>query len=77
MKAVIERPLSEATEGQTVSIVRINGGRGTRARLTTLGLLPNTPVMVVRNSRSGPFVVCVKNTKIAIGKSVVDKIVVS
>jgi ferrous iron transport protein A len=77
MEAVIERPLSEVSEGQTVNIVRINGGRGIRARLTTMGLLPNTPVMVIRNSRAGPFVVSVKNTKIAIGRGVVDKIVVS
>jgi ferrous iron transport protein A len=77
MEAVAAKMLSQIEEGQTVKVVRINGGRGLRARLTTMGLLPNTPVTVIRNSRAGPFVISVKNTKIAIGRGVVDKIAVS
>jgi Fe2+ transport system protein FeoA len=74
---MITRPLSQVEEGQTVSIIRIDGGRGMRMRLTTLGLLPNTQVTVVHNGRSGPFVIGVKNAKMALGRGIVEKIIVS
>jgi ferrous iron transport protein A len=77
METTIARPLSEVAEGQTVNIIRIDGGRGLRVRLTTLGLLPNTQVTVIHNGKSGPFVISVKNSKMALGRGVVDKIVVS
>jgi len=77
METAITRPLSQVKEGQTVSIVAIDGGRELRSRLTTMGLLPNTLVTVIRNGRSGPFVINVKNSKMALGRGVVDKIMVS
>jgi len=77
METTITRPLSQVAEGQTVNIIKIDGGRGLRMRLTTLGLLPNTQVTVIHNGRSGPFVINVKNSKMALGKGVVDKIIVS
>jgi Fe2+ transport system protein FeoA len=77
METAITRPLSQVEQGQTVSIIRIGGGRGLRARLTMLGLLPNTQITVIHNGRSGPFVISVKNSKMALGRGVVEKIVVS
>ena len=77
METTITKPLSQVAEGQTVNIIRIDGGRGLRMRLTALGLLPNTQVTVIHNGRSGPFVINVKNSKMALGKGVVDKIIVS
>jgi Fe2+ transport system protein FeoA len=77
METMITRPLSQVDEGQTVNIIRIDGGRVLRVRLTTLGLLPNTQVTMVHSGRSGPFVISVKNSKIALGKGIMDKIMVS
>ena len=77
METTITRPLSEVTEGQTVNIIRIDGGRDLRSQLTTMGLLPKTRIKVVRNGKSGPFVISVKNSKMALGRGVVDKIMVS
>jgi len=77
METTITRPLSQVDEGHTVNIIRIDGGRGLRVRLTTMGLLPNTQVTVIHNGRSGPFVISVKNSKMALGRGIVDKIMVS
>jgi ferrous iron transport protein A len=77
METAISKPLSQVEQGQTVSIVRIDGGRGLRVRLTTMGLLPNTQVTVVHNGKSGPFVISVKNSKMALGRGIVEKIIVS
>jgi Fe2+ transport system protein FeoA len=76
MEAKNTRLLSQVAEGQIVSVVAIAGGRGLRSRLTTMGLLPNTQIQVVHNGRSGPFVISIKNSRMAIGKGVADKIMV-
>ena len=77
MKTIVSRPLSQIEEGQTVSVIRIGGGRGLKIRLTAMGLLPNTKITMVRNGRSGPFVINVKNSRMALGRGIVDKIMVS
>jgi ferrous iron transport protein A len=77
MEIIVTKPLSQVAEGQTVNIVRIDGGRGLRVRLATMGLLPNTQITVIHNGRSGPFVINVKNSKMALGRGIVDKIMVS
>ncbi len=77
METTITRPLSQVEEGETVSIVAIDGGRELRSRLTTMGLLPKTRISVIRNGKSGPFVINVKNSKVALGRAVADKIMVS
>jgi ferrous iron transport protein A len=77
METAITKPLSQVEEGQTVSVIRIDGGRGMRVRLTTMGLLHNTQITVVHNGKSGPFVISVKNSKMALGRGIVDKIMVS
>jgi ferrous iron transport protein A len=64
-------------EGEIVSIVEIKGGRGLRGRLTTMGLLPKIQIQVVRNGGSGPFVISIGNTRMALGRGVVDKIIVA
>jgi ferrous iron transport protein A len=77
MKTTDTRPLSQVAEGEIVSIVEIEGGRGLRGRLTTMGLLPKTQIRVVRNGGSGPFVISIGNTRVALGRGVVDKIIVA
>jgi Fe2+ transport system protein FeoA len=70
-------PLSHVAEGQMVSVVSVEGGRGLRSRLTAMGLLPNIQIRVVHNGRSGPFVISIKNSRIAVGRGVADKIMVT
>ena len=76
MEATSTRPLSQVDDGQVVSIVSVEGGRGLRSRLTTMGLLPKTRILVVHNGRSGPFVISVKNCRLVVGRGVADKIMV-
>jgi Fe2+ transport system protein FeoA len=74
MEATSTRPLSQVEEGQTVSVICIDGGRGLRSRLTAMGLLPNIVVRMVRNGRGGPVVISIKNSRVALGRGVADKI---
>jgi len=77
MKTTGTKPLSQVAEGEIVNIVEIEGGRGLKGRLTTMGLLPKTQIQVVRNGGSGPFVISIGNTRMALGRGVVDKIIVA
>lgn len=45
--------LSELPDGETGRLVRLEGDRGFRRRLMELGLLPGTPVRVVRRAEFG------------------------
>jgi ferrous iron transport protein A len=77
MEATSRRLLSQVEDGQIVSIVSVEGGRGLRSRLATMGLLPKTRILVVHNGRSGPFVISVKNCRMVVGRGVADKITVT
>jgi ferrous iron transport protein A len=77
METAVTRPLSEVEEGRSVTVISIQGGRGIRNRLTALGLLPKTLITVMRNGGRGPFVVSIKNSRMALGRGVADKIMVT
>jgi ferrous iron transport protein A len=77
MDAMITKALSEIGEEKSVTIVAILGGRGIRNRLTAMGLLPGTEITVIRNGGRGPFVVSVKNSRMALGRGIADKIIVT
>lgn len=71
------KPLSVIPNSRIVRLVRINAGRGLNARLASMGLFPNVEVKVINNGHPGPFVVSVKDSKIALGHGMANKIMVS
>ncbi|MCE5270989.1 ferrous iron transport protein A [bacterium] len=74
----VERvPLSDIRPGQTVKLVHIDGGCTLQSRLATLGLIPGTPIEVVRNTSHGPFVVEVKGSRLVLGRGMANQIMVS
>lgn len=68
-------PLSMLSEGEEGKIVSIRGGHGLMRRLAELGFNPDTKVKVLR-ATSGPFVVLLRDSRIAIGRGVAMKIFV-
>ena len=60
--------------GERVRIISIVGGYGARKRLADLGLIPGTEVEVINNT--GPFIVAVKGSRVAVGLGIARKIVV-
>ena len=66
--------LSEIPAGQTVKFVNADAGRGLNSRLASMGLVPNVEIKVMNNSHPGPFVINVKNTRIALGRGMASKI---
>ena len=66
-----------AKEGDTIHVDRVECGCGLKKRLCDLGLYDKTTIRVVKNDVSGPVIVCVKDSKLAIGRGQANKIFVS
>jgi ferrous iron transport protein A len=77
MEKIILKPLSQVREGKTVVLVRIDAGHGLNSRLAAMGLLPNVKFKVVNNHYPGPFVIDLKGAKMALGRGMANKIMVS
>jgi len=69
-------PLHMACKGERVRIVGIDGGRSMQARLAAMGLGLNTCVEVVSKGDAGPFIVAVAGTRMALGGSLTQHIMV-
>jgi ferrous iron transport protein A len=73
---MIERPLTLVGRGETVILSRIEGGQNVQQRLTSMGLHPGVMVKVVSNIQSGPFIVAVGETRLALGRGMAHRIIV-
>ena len=68
-------PLSMAIPGETVSVKQINGRDDTRHFLESLGFIVGSSVTVI-SEISGNMIINVKNTRVAVSKSMANKILV-
>jgi ferrous iron transport protein A len=65
-----------ALPGDEVVLVTIQGGRGIRSRLHSMGLTPGTKLKVLNDGTPGPFLISVRDFRIAIGYGLAKKIFV-
>ena len=77
MKQTTLKPLSQVPEGTTVVLVRVDAGHGLNNRLAAMGLLPKAHIKVINSHHRGPFVIDLKGSKVALGKGMANKIIVS
>jgi Fe2+ transport system protein FeoA len=69
-----DRPLSAVKTGGKGRLVRVDAGRGLNNRLASMGFVPDVEISVVSNGHPGPFVVVIKDVKMALGRGVAHKI---
>ena len=69
--------LVQVKTGQTVRIMRIEGGLGIEHKLRQLGLFPGDNARVVRHAPlGGPILVEVGGRSIALGRGVASRVIV-
>ena len=69
--------LIELEDGQSGTIVSLNGGRNLTKRLADLGISPGTIITVLRRSLfAGPVQVEVSGSKLVLGRGLASKIFV-
>ena len=70
-------PLTVVGSGKKVRLISIESGQEVRGRLTAMGLVPNIEFTVMNNGHPGPFIVKVRESKIALGRGMANKIMVA
>ncbi|MFO8163309.1 MAG: FeoA family protein [Thermodesulfobacteriota bacterium] len=68
-------PLTTINPGQQVTLVDIQGGRGLRSKLYSMGLIPGVKLTLMGNS-GGPIMIAVNDTRLALGFGMAQKIMV-
>ena len=71
-----ELVLSNLESGVRAKVVRIAQGPGFRQKVLALGIRPGSVVRVQSFSKSGPLVVQMDGSRIAVGRGVADRIFV-
>lgn len=69
-------PLSKAVIGETVCLVKLEGGKGLQRRLAEMGLTPGVHLRVLQDC-GGPLLVAIRSSRIALGRGMAEKITVS
>ena len=69
-----EVPLHTLRTGEKGVVIEIIGGRGMLARMTSLGFVPGTQVVILQNFRHGPIIVQVHDARIALGRGIAGRI---
>ena len=70
-------PLSMARPGEKMTIKEIIGGRGMRAMIASMGLRQEDPFEVISNNGDGRLIVGFGQTRLALGRGIAHKIMVS
>jgi Fe2+ transport system protein FeoA len=70
-------PLTMGRPGERLIITEIRAGRHARERLIALGLNPGDVVEIINNNNDGRLVIGHNNTRIAIGRGIGEKILVT
>ena len=68
--------LNEVTDGQTVVITRIDGGRNARKKLMDLGMIPGVPVTIIRRAGRNPMLLSVMGRQVVLGRGMAEKVFV-
>jgi ferrous iron transport protein A len=70
-----KRSLSKVSEGEDVTVIQVEGGRGVHRRLRELGIGNGSHLRVVQNT-GGPVIVVVGDSRMGLGRGVAEKILV-
>jgi Fe2+ transport system protein FeoA len=68
--------LSRIDPGEEVTLIDIDGGRGIRSKLYSMGLVPGITLKILSRNGSGPVMIAVKDSRLAIGCGMAEKIIV-
>jgi ferrous iron transport protein A len=69
--------LSAMKVGQSAKIKAINGGYHFNCRATAMGITPDTELAMLQNTGSGPLLIYLRDTQVALGRGEAKKIEVS
>ncbi len=69
-------PLVMASPGERVWVVELAGGRAVRERLRGMGVYPGICLEVITNNPSGPIIVSIEDSRLALGDGIARHVMV-
>ena len=66
--------LAELVPGERGLVEELLAGKTFRARALALGFTPGAPLVMVHNTGSGPIIVLVRGTRVALGRGEAQKV---
>jgi ferrous iron transport protein A len=69
-------PLAMARPGELLSVIGLRAGWGLQRRLADMGLTPGVQIRVINSQMSGPVIIDLRGSRIALGRGVAQKILV-
>ncbi|MFA5517991.1 MAG: FeoA family protein [Spirochaetota bacterium] len=76
LNLIKEKPLTDIKPGTKVKVLKLLGGERFKDKLLCMGILPGHEVEILSSQRKGPVVVKVNDTRVVIGYSMADRIIV-
>ena len=77
LTAITEKNLTNIKSGSKVKVLKLSGGERFKDKLLCMGILPGHEVEVLSSQRKGPVMVKVNDTRVVIGHSMAERIIVS
>lgn len=68
--------LSGVEPGKEVTLIGIDGGKGIRSRLYSMGLVPGEKITVLSGNGNGPIMIGIRDYKLGIGRGMAHKMLV-
>jgi len=76
LTAITEKNLTNIKSGSKVRVLKLSGGERFKDKLLCMGILPGHEVEVLSSQRKGPVMVKVNDTRVVIGHSMAERIIV-
>jgi len=69
-------PLAMARPGELLRVIGVRAGWGLQRRLVDMGLTPGVQIRVMNSQTSGPVLIDLRGSRVALGRGVAQKILV-
>jgi len=69
-------PLAMVSSGEAVQVVDVKAGWGLRRKLADMGLTPGVNIRVVNCQMTGPVIIELRGSRLALGHGMAQKILV-
>ena len=70
-------PLAMAKPGETVTVTGVRAGWGLQRRLADMGLTPGVQIRVMNCQISGPVIIDLRGSRVALGRGICQKVMVT
>ena len=69
--------LTDVKRGRRVRFVASEAGPELYGRLSAMGLVPGAKIEVIQNAMGGPFIIAIGGTRVALGRDMACRILVT